>query len=429
MLRFVPPTGTPVRVNDILDAWKASVSGSGLGNEYLKILRTRLGVRHVLGAGSGRAALWHVLKTLHRLRPGRNIVALPAYTCFSVAASAVRAGLKLYPIEIDPVTLDFDFDCFGRVQKDKLLCIVSAHLFGFVNDLTRTKAIANEAGAFLIDNAAQAFGATRDGRLAGTGGDVGIYSFGRGKALSAIEGGAIVTDSDELASALRDEHLPENGSFLHETGLLFELFAYSALLRPRLYWIAEGLPFLKLGITEFDVKFPVRNLPRLSGELIARLLDQLERMNQIRRRNAASITNALRGSSSLFFPQPSADCQPAMVRLSVIARDAGTRTRAVSRLRRECFGASAFYPSAICDIPGIDSHMADSDFHRKNAERLSHTLFTLPVHPFVGERDIARMIDILSALPAKDKREEAGSQGSLSTGMVEPVLDAKKGHG
>lgn len=415
MLRFVPPSGSPLEVTDILQAWRASLSARGTGKDSLADLGARLGVRHILGASSGRAALWLVLKTLYRLQPERNVVALPAYTCFSVAASVARAGLKLHPLEMDPVTLDADIPGLETLPKDKLLCILTSNLFGFVNDVSLYKKIARQTGAFLVDNAAQALGAAREGNLAGTAGDVGIYSFGRGKALAAMEGGAIVTNDNQLAQALREELSPlQNSSTLHRARLLAELFAYSALLRPRLYWIAEGMPFLKLGTTEFNAGFPVHSFDSLSGELIVHLLDRLEEINRIRCANAARITMALDGCGTLSFPQPAPNCRPTMVRLPVIACDESTRTRAVTRLRRAGIGASTFYPSAICDIPGIERYLATGDCHRKKAERLSRTLFTLPVHPFVEQRDIERIVDVLGALQIDREGEDVGCREGLS---------------
>lgn len=399
MLRFVSPAGTPLEVQKIFRAWRTSLSANGKGDEHLAILAARLGVRHIQGAGSGRAALWLLFRALRRQRPEKDVVALPAYTCFSVAASAVRAGLKLFPLEMDPETLDCDFSGLNSVPKRRLLCVLVSHLFGLVNDLSAAREAARETGAFLIDNAAQALGAERDGYLAGTGGDAGIYSFGRGKALSAMEGGAIVTNNDHIARALGEEARQlYDSSSLHSAGLLLELLVYSVFLRPRLYWIANGMPFLHLGVTRFDAGFPARALPPLSRELIVGLSNRLEAVSRIRRANAARIVEALEGSRSVTLPRWPRDCRAAMVRLPVIARDEETRRVALARLAHAGIGASAFYPTPICDIPGIAAHMAEPNVHRPRAERLSRTLFTLPVHPYVEQRDIDRMTGVLNSL-------------------------------
>ena len=398
MLRLVPPAGAPVGTGQIVRALGTALAG-GTGEESMARLAAHLRVRHVWGVSSGRAALWVVFRSLQRLRPERNVVALPAYTCFSVAASIVRAGLKLYPLEMDPETLDFDRSQLEALPADKLLCILTSNLFGFVNDVARVQEIARRAGAFVVDNAAQALGASRDGRFAGTNGDVGVYSLGRGKALSAMEGGLIVANTEAIARALEQEArkvlppAPAHGAYL-----LFQLAAYSAFLRPSLYWIPDALPFLKLGTTEFDPQFTVRALHPLSRELLLILLERLEAMNEIRRANATRLIEALAGSRALYVPQPSPDTRPTFVRLPVIARDEATRTRAVDRLRREGIGASAFYPRAICDIENIGSHMPGPAIHCEKAERLARTLFTVPVHPLVNHRDTEKMIGVLTAV-------------------------------
>src|SRR5689334_19813047 len=125
MLRFVPPAGFPLTARQIFRALRLSSRLHTGTAENLASIAARLGSRYVFSISSGRAALCLVLKSLARLNPGREVVALPAYTCYTVAASLVRANLKLYPVEIDPQTLDFDFSQLEAVPAEKLLCIVT----------------------------------------------------------------------------------------------------------------------------------------------------------------------------------------------------------------------------------------------------------------------------------------------------------------
>lgn len=397
MLRFVPPAGFPLTAREIFRALKFSFGSRKGSAENLAPIAARLGVRYVYGVSSGRAALCLVLKSLGRLRPGRNVVALPAYTCFTVAASIVRSGLKLYPVDICPDKMDFDFAQLGAVPSEKLLCILTANLFGIVNDLSRARAIAREKGAFFVDDAAQAMGATRNGYSSGVFGDVGIYSLGRGKALPAMEGGLVVTDSEEIAEAIRAEleEVP-NTSRAHEVRIFFLMLAYAILLNPRLYWIPNSMPFLKLGTTEFDPDFHILGLPRLSFGLLTELVGSLPEVNSVRRRNAAALKDALSGGGNFSTPSLAMDSLPTYIRFPVIASDQSTRDLAVARLRTAGIGAGPFYPSAICEIPGIERHMATADFHRSRAEGLARRLFTLPTHPLVRKGDLDRMIAILN---------------------------------
>ncbi len=399
MLRLVPPAGVRLKVTQILRAAKTVLSSNGTSEECLAAFAAHLQVRYVFGVSSGRAALWLILKSLHRLRPERDVVALPAYTCFSVPASVVRAGLKVHPVEIDPCTLDFDLSRLDAVPDKKLLGIVTSNLFGLVNDLPRIRQAARAKGAFVLDDAAQALGAVRNGQFAGTLGDVGLYSLGRGKAGAAMEGGLIVTNSVEIASAVQGEAKCLNApSAAHGAWLLLQMLAYSILSRPPLYWIPNSMPLLKLGVTKFNPEFPTGELHSLSRALLPQLLEELEKINQIRRANARAIAEALVGHPGFLFPRPAPDTYPTFVRLPVVAREKATREQAASRLRGAGIGASSFYPSAICDIAGIEPHMSVCDFHREHAELLSQRLFTLPVNPFVRPQDLKQMVEILTAL-------------------------------
>jgi dTDP-4-amino-4,6-dideoxygalactose transaminase len=177
------------------------------------------------------------------------------------------------------------------------------------------------------------------------------------------------------------------------------MLAYSVLLRPRLFWIPNSLPFLKLGTTEFNPAFATDELHRFSLALLPQLLADLTEINEIRRANASAIREALAGNTNFEFPAPAANSFSTFVRLPVLASNPEVRERAVTHLRAAGIGASPFYPTAICDIPGIGPYMSEPDFHCQKAESISQRLFTLPVHPFVTSQDIEQMGRILRTVP------------------------------
>jgi hypothetical protein len=212
-----------------------------------------------------------------------------------------------------------------------------------------------------------------------------------------MEGGLIVTNSDQIADLLQDESRKlDDPSSTHAAWLLLQMLVYSVLLKPRFFWIPNSMPFLKMGITEFNPAFPTEKLYPLCQTLLPQLLDEVADINQVRRSNAEAITQALEGTPNFRFPKPALDSLPTFVRLPVIAGDHATRERAVSRLRAAGIGATSFYPSAICDIEGIGTYMSTREFHRPKAELLSRTLLTLPVHPLICAHDRERMVSILS---------------------------------
>jgi dTDP-4-amino-4,6-dideoxygalactose transaminase len=396
MLRFVAPAGAPLGLGQIARSVRRAL-GKGEGTEFvLKQLGDTLGVPYAYGTSSGRAALHVILRALHRLRPDRDVVAVPAYVCFSVPAAVARAGLRLLPMEVDPQRLDLDFPQVESLAADRLLCILSANLFGLVNDAARIETLARQKAAFFVDDAAQALGATRNGRFAGTAGDAGFFSFGRGKGLASMRGGLIVTRSAEIAAAVKSEldALPA-ASFVNDGRLLMEMLCYAMFLNPRLYWLPNSLPFLKLGTTEFNPAFPATRSSRLSLAVVRELLPAGDKLAAIRRQNAARIAGDVRGHPKFMTPELPPGCVASYVRCPVIACDEEARTMAVTRLRAKGIGASPFYPCAICDIEGIERLTGPGNHHRPGAESLSRRLLTLPTGPHVTDQDLQVIKDVL----------------------------------
>ncbi len=396
MLRLVPPAGCPIRHSDILQAFQRALVSNGCAEAAFTRLKQLLGGTYIHGTLSARSALYLALKVLARACPERDIVAVPAYTCYSVAAAVARADLRVYPVDIDPRSLDFQFDELQSLPAERLLCIVTSNLFGFPNDVDRTRQIASAKGAHVIDDAAQALGARRGGQYCGTGADFGVFSLGRGKALPAMHGGLLVTNSAQLNEAVEAElrSWPRE-SLLYSARSVIELLGYSAFLRPQLYWIADSLPFLKLGLTEFEPQFELARLPALSAALMSVLLDTLEAVRTGREDNAEKIRSALKGAQSFVPLDPPPTGEPTWIRCPVVAKDPKMRDRAVSALRSAGVGATSFYPGAICDIPGIQQFMAAGARHCPNAEALAQRLLTLPTHGYVSANDVVRIAKVL----------------------------------
>ncbi len=398
-MNLLPPVGSAVPASALVRACRSWLFSKAEARDGLGFFAEHMGVRHALGVSSGRAALVLILRALHALRPGRHIVALPAYTCFSVAASVVRAGLKIFPLDVCPRTLDFDDAALAKLPSAQLLCVLTSNLFGFMNDVSKLREIAHSQGAFVVDDAAQSLGASRENKASGTQCDVAFFSLGRGKPLPAGEGGIAVTDSDEIADVIQDAIAQLSISSWTDNTLLFSrALATSAFLNRHLYWIPDSLPFLKLGTTPFEPLFPLRRFHQFSRALLRELLGTLTELNAERRRRAAWIAEAVDGKASFCAPVPSPECDPTYLRFPLLAENRELRDRAVAELRRAGIGASPFYPSAICDIPGIDAWMAGPDFHRAGAENLASRLLTLPTHSQVRKHDAERIAHVLAHL-------------------------------
>lgn len=215
--RHLPPGGVPLPVGDIVAAagtalatgWQRA-SGDAASGDAAHValaalgtaLHTLTGCRHAFALGTGRAALSVTLQAMRRLAPARDVVLLPAYTSYSVAAAAVHAGLLVRLYDLDPATLAPRMEDVTAQLDDRVLAVVACHLFGYPVPTGALRDLCHGAGAMLVDDAAQAMGARSADGLAGTTGDAGLFSLARGKNITAVDGGLVVTDDDALAAAV-----------------------------------------------------------------------------------------------------------------------------------------------------------------------------------------------------------------------------------
>jgi dTDP-4-amino-4,6-dideoxygalactose transaminase len=117
----------------------------------------------------------------------------------------IAAGGKPIFCDVDPATCNIDYDEAQKLINDKTAGLLITHLHGLAADAPRFKRLCDDHKIFMVEDAAQALGARRDGRSVGTIGHAGILSFGRVKNVNAFFGGAILTSDDELASQIRHE--------------------------------------------------------------------------------------------------------------------------------------------------------------------------------------------------------------------------------
>jgi dTDP-3-amino-3,4,6-trideoxy-alpha-D-glucose transaminase len=105
--------------------------------------------------------------------------------------------------DVDPDSATIDPESLGAAVTPRTRAIVPVHLYGQAADMDAVMAVARDAGAAVVEDCAQAHGATFNGRMAGTIGDLGAFSFYPTKNLGALgDGGAVVTNDDALATRL-----------------------------------------------------------------------------------------------------------------------------------------------------------------------------------------------------------------------------------
>ncbi len=398
MFFFQPPAGVPISLRDIASAIRRS-SGEA-PPAFARLVGDFVGVKHAFDFNSGRTALSVILRALVEMsNDKRDVVVMPAYTCFSVASSIAKCGLGIMLCDVDPKTLDYDFEQLDKSDFSRVIALIGCSLFGKLCDWDSLNRIADNRDLFLIDDAAQSFGCSDGCRMSGTMGDAGFFSFGRGKNLSTYSGGIALTENPELASRIEriSESLPRPGS-MDRSMTLVKMTAYSLLLRPELYWLPKSMPFLGLGETVFDPEFEMARLGNLQARLGEIMFSHTGLLNSVRENISRQMIERLSKVSGLFIPGADSERPIPYLRLPVLLPDRKSRDIAIRRLRHQGIGASSMYPSAIDQIPGIDDHLANPGTELPGAKSLSGRLMTLPTHPYMREKDIDTIVQVLTDL-------------------------------
>lgn len=159
------------------------------------------GVRHALATTSCTAAL-HLATMALDLKPGDEVV-VPAYTWVTSAHCAEYVGARAVFADIDLATYNLDPAAFEAAITPRTKAVVAVHLFGLAAPMDELLSIARARGISVIEDAACAIGTTYNGRPVGAIGDIGCFSFHPRKIVTTGEGGAVTTDRDDLAAAVR----------------------------------------------------------------------------------------------------------------------------------------------------------------------------------------------------------------------------------
>ncbi|QWT18894.1 DegT/DnrJ/EryC1/StrS family aminotransferase [Bacillus sp. NP157] len=194
---------------DELKAAVARVIDSGwylLGDELAAFERefaAWCGVRHVVGTGNGLDALSLVLRAwrgMGALAEGDEVI-VPANTFIASFLAISENGLRPVPVEPDPATFNLDPARVEAAIGPRTRVIMPVHLYGQLADMAALGDIASRRGLLVLEDAAQAHGASWDGARAGSFGHAAAFSFFPGKNLGALgDGGAVATDDDALAA-------------------------------------------------------------------------------------------------------------------------------------------------------------------------------------------------------------------------------------
>jgi perosamine synthetase len=403
MFNSLPPAGHKIHVADICRAaFQNPKEGLALKDLFFES-------PHFL-VSSGTAALALSLKAIGHSSLKRQVI-LPAYTCPSLLAAVVKAGLEPVLCDMQPNSFQIDTRKLSSLIKEKTLCVIAVHLFGLPENIPEIRKILESNQVILIEDAAQAFGnsfpssmtpdpETPHPCLLGSMGDIGILSFGRGKPLSALDGGAILVNNADLYEHVKTEYEPIDGSdaFLSSVAYLTKIMLYSIFFRPSLYWMPAKMPGLKIGETHFSLDFSVEKINHYTINMGNILMRRFQEIREVHLNLANIYRESLSGFKDDFAYIPEQtyeDDRIALLRFPIIFKEKETRNRILERLKNEGLGATGMYPASLNKIEGTTPYLLSDDVFPA-AQSIAERILTLPLHEHVSADHIERITRVFS---------------------------------
>jgi dTDP-4-amino-4,6-dideoxygalactose transaminase len=345
----------------VLDSGRYILSGAV--EAFERGFAAYLGVAHCVGVANGTDAVELALRAVG-VAAGDAVFTV-SHTAVATVAAIVRLGARPVLVDVDEVTFTMDperLEAAIRTIPTGLVprAIVPVHLYGAMADMPAILDIARRHGLLVVEDCAQAHGATLGGRPAGTFGDAAAFSFYPTKNLAAIgDGGAVVTDRPEVAAAVR-----ETRQYGWRTRYVSERLGVNS----RLDEIQAGI--LSVGLTHLDAD------------------------NARRRRIAATYAAGLAGTG-LVLPWHDDGQQPVFHQYVV-------RTPSRDAFQEWCssrdIGTAIHYPVPVHLQPAYRDHVVATDLPA--TERLAATILSLPMFPQLTDDEIGRVVEAASAWAA-----------------------------
>lgn len=394
MRRELPPTaGLPLRLSDLLP--RRATFGADLA--------AWLGVPQVQLECSGTAAMVVALHAMHRLRPQRDEVVVPAWTCPLVALAIHRAGLKPVLCDLAPDSIDMDATGLAALCGPRTLAVVPTHLAGRVADVPRAMAIARAVGAYVLEDAAQALGARRDGDSVGLLGDAGFFSLAVGKGLTLYEGGVLISRDAELRRAFTESHREViRPSLRWSLQRAVELLGYAAAYRPSLLYavygkplrkaLAEGDPVAAVG-DDFGPDIPLHPLGRWRQGVGTAALERLPAFLDATRRQALLRLEQLRALPGVTVFADAPGTQGAWPFLLLTLPDTASRDAALTTLWTAGLGVSRLFIHALPDYGYLRDIVPAVAL--PNARDFAARSLTITNSPWLSDDEFARIVDAL----------------------------------
>ncbi|MCK5394574.1 MAG: DegT/DnrJ/EryC1/StrS family aminotransferase [Gammaproteobacteria bacterium] len=380
MFYQLPPVGSPICLEKSIDLADIEVFSSYQTQFYAS------------GTAALAAAVIAALDCAKRLQePGDAEIILPAYGCPDLVSAVVFAGAKPVLVDFEEDRPWLDLSLLSSSITKNTVAIVAVNLFGITERWAQLREITSQNNLILIEDSAQYFPDKKE--PSDWQGDLVVLSFGRGKPVSLLGGGAVITKSTSLYRSLpQPDPVPETVI----QRLLFSLKSriYNTMISPFLYWIPQALPFLRIGETRYHNLLSIGAMDRVRlsmlGSNIYRYQNDIEAISRCEK--ISSMLDSLDNVNNLPMIN-NTEVKPRLLRYPLLVEGV-SRNSVYQTLRRAGLGASIMYPAILPKIVGME-FLSVNNQGFPNAEAFASRLITLPTHSYLGEEKLKKIKTIL----------------------------------
>lgn len=377
-LKTLRPVGNPIRLQ------RTSIDLSQFGRREVRFYQS--------GTAALAAALLSI-KSIQAHKTNTPEVLLPAYACPDLISACVFAGVKPILVDLENHTCQMSLENTTLKVTADTVAIIAVRFLGIPERIKDLRNICHQHSLYLIEDSAQGFPVNSPDTY--WEGDFTILSFGRGKPVNLLGGGAVLTGKEFI------KHLPfpkeeDHSGYLANIKYRQKLRLYNILIRPLVYNLVTRLPGLSIGDTRYKELSALNPIPCPLINYITSNINHYKSLANIGKRWHQLIAS-INTTKLIDLPKLTGhDFNQPLLRYPLLTATEQHRADLYKKLKR--YGASIMYKESLHHIKGVPQIVLKQGSKLPVSEIFSKTLITLPTHAAVTDDTQKEILDIIRGI-------------------------------
>ena len=322
-------------------------------------------------------------------------VIVPGYACPDIISAAVYAGITPILVDLEPDRPYMSLSAIENAVTENTVAIIAINFMGIPERIAAIRASLGDSGIIVIEDSAQWYPDADGGTPISNcyQGDLVVLSFGKGKPLSLMGGGALLVKAAKLPASIEKEPFAErkknHPSSAPTTNLKTRLLytAYNVAISNYGYWLLELLPWIKLGETHYEQLDEIRPIDNNRLYLLASNKKQYQDQQTKAQKDLGDMLTSTQQKLMALPNQCETYQGQRLLRYPILLPCSEARDKALTSMQKTGCGASRLYPAILSNIEGAREHIKQPS-PLPNATNFASRLITLPTHNAVKNHHI-----------------------------------------